>query len=115
MQSCRVCGRLILRLKRSGRVADYCSVRCRRRLEKWRKSWDTRASLCADPGGYYAGNRDMPDRSPEQRAYWQQQLEQARAELIPIALQPLWKVPYQVSGFRGKALPVLFIRPIGAD
>ena len=32
-----------------------------------RRQWDKRASLCADPGGYYAANRDMAGRTPEQR------------------------------------------------
>jgi hypothetical protein len=46
-----------------------------------RRQWDKRASLCADPGGYHAANRDMAGRTPEQRAYWQRQLDEARAAL----------------------------------
>jgi hypothetical protein len=82
-QSCQVCGKPVIRLKRRGRIADYCSIRCRRRLERRRRRWDKRASLCADPGGYYADNRDMAGRTPEQRAYWQQLLDAARAALGP--------------------------------
>jgi hypothetical protein len=77
-QSCRVCGKPVIRLKRRGRIADYCSIRCRRHLEKRRRAWDKRAALCTD---YYAANRDMAGRSPEQRAYWQRLLDAARAEL----------------------------------
>ncbi|WP_256445694.1 hypothetical protein [Skermanella sp. TT6] len=31
--------------------------------------------------GYYVSNRDMEGRTPEQRAFWQQQLDAARAAL----------------------------------
>jgi hypothetical protein len=79
-QSCRVCGNPIIRRLRRGRIADYCSIRCRRRLEKRRLRWDKHVAMCGE-GGYYAVNRDMPDRTPEQRAYWQQQLDEARAAL----------------------------------
>jgi hypothetical protein len=77
-QSCRVCGQPIIRRTRRGRIADYCSIRCRRLLAKRRYAWDKRAKLCRE---YYAANRDMPDRTPEQRAYWQAELDAARAAL----------------------------------
>jgi hypothetical protein len=79
-QSCRVCGNPIVRRFRRGRIADYCSIRCRRCLEKRRRAWDKRARLCAD---YYAANWAFPGRTAEQRAYWQAELDAARAALGP--------------------------------
>jgi hypothetical protein len=52
-------------------------------MEKRRALWDRRASMVADPGGFYAINRDEPDRTPEQRQYWQAELDAARATLGP--------------------------------
>lgn len=81
--TCRCCGSPVVRLERRGRPADYCSISCRRRLEKKRALWDQLAAQCADPGGHYAANRDEPGRTPAQRAFWQQQLDAARAALGP--------------------------------
>jgi len=81
--TCRCCGKPVARTERRGRPADYCSIRCRRRLEKRRAKWDQRATTVADPGGFYAVNRDMAGRTPEQRQFWQGELERARVELGP--------------------------------
>jgi hypothetical protein len=81
--ACVCCGKPVVRLERRGRPANYCSVRCRRRLEKMRGRWDKRAAACADPSGFYALNRDMEFRTEEQRQYWQAELDRARADLGP--------------------------------
>lgn len=79
---CVCCGKPVLRTERRGRPADYCSIRCRRRLEKMRASWDRRAAMCA-PDGFYSLNRDMEFRTDEQRQFWQSELDRARQELGP--------------------------------
>ncbi|MGF7213734.1 hypothetical protein GGE65_008384 [Skermanella aerolata] len=71
-----------MRTERRGRPADFCSISCRRRLEKRRAAWDKRAAMCAEDG-FFALNRDLPFRTDEQRAFWQQQLDETRATLGP--------------------------------
>jgi hypothetical protein len=80
--TCRCCGKPVQRTERRGRPANYCSVQCRRRLEKRRAQWDKRAAMCLE-NGFFAQNRDMVGRTAEQRAFWQRQLDAARAELGP--------------------------------
>ena len=80
--ACVCCGKPVLRTERRGRPANYCSVRCRRRLEKVRALWDKRAEACAEDG-FLAINRDMEGRTAEQRAFWQSELDRARAALGP--------------------------------
>jgi hypothetical protein len=83
VRACLCCGRPLVRSERPGRPANYCSGKCSKRMEKRRALWDRRASMVADPGGFYAINRDEPDRTPEQRQYWQAELDAARATLGP--------------------------------
>jgi hypothetical protein len=78
---CLVCGKPVTPVVGRGRQPDYCGTSCRRRQEKRRAKWDKRAAACAEDG-FFAINRDL-DRTPEQRAFWQQQLDEARRELGP--------------------------------
>jgi hypothetical protein len=81
-KTCICCGRPLIRSERPGRPADYCARKCARSMEKRRARWDRQAAACAEDG-FLAINRDDPDRTPEQRAYWQGELDRARAELGP--------------------------------
>jgi hypothetical protein len=82
IRACHCCEKPIVRLESRGRPADYCSIRCRRRLERRRAQWDRRAAACAEDG-FLAINRDDPDRTEAQRQHWQQLLDDARATLGP--------------------------------
>jgi hypothetical protein len=71
-----------IRSERSGRPADYCARKCAGSMEKRRAQCDRQAAACAEDG-FPAINRDDPDRTPEQRAYWRGELDRAGAELGP--------------------------------
>jgi hypothetical protein len=82
LKTCICCGKPLVRTVRPGRPADYCSARCSKRMERRRAQWDRRAAACAEDG-FLALNRDMEGRTPEQRRFWQAELERARKELGP--------------------------------
>jgi hypothetical protein len=82
LKTCLFCRKPLVRSLRPGRPADYCSARCSKRMERRRALWDRRAAACAEDG-FLAINRDMEGRTPEQRAFWQSELDRARAELGP--------------------------------
>ena len=85
--ACIVCGRPVKPVIGRGRQPLYCGPRCRRRQEKARASWDMRAAMVAELG-YYAQNRDLLGRTPEQQAYWQAELDRAVAEFAALGPRP---------------------------
>src|SRR5436309_1180177 len=79
-QNCKVCSApLPFRAQRRGRPREYCSRSCRSQLEQQRKAWDSQRELVGETG-FYAINRDASWTTPTQRAHWQAQLDEAKAE-----------------------------------
>ena len=74
--TCRWCKSSFDGSRTRGRRPAYCSIGCRRAIERRRAYWDIGYR-------YYSGNRDVEDRSDLQRQAWQHDLNEWLATFGP--------------------------------
>lgn len=78
---CKHCGDLIYgRAPPKGQPVLYCSVECRRGIERARPRWDKNSAACSDDG-YMAQRSRNEALTDRQRAYADQWLQDRRTEL----------------------------------
>lgn len=82
-KTCSNCGRTF-----DGRPnREYCSDRCRRRLETRRREWDVRARSVV-PGGIFDRNVNFPGRTERQKEHWRKLWERAKDDLAALGERP---------------------------